>query len=126
MRRDTAGTEDVGEDIGFRTIPIGGEEVVLVGDAAGRDDEGGKTLVIELGGVFSDANVIGAEDEHGVGWNGLVPELMKIEDEGGAALGLLGHRVDGVSRKIHSEPIYFVCDSQNFFRSFRCRLGRAQ
>ena len=67
--------------------------------------------MIELGCVFSDANVIGAEDEHGVGWNGLVPELMKIEDEGSAALGLLGHRVEGVSRKIHSEPIYFVGDS---------------
>jgi len=70
---------------------VRGQQIGLMGDAAGGDEERGEALMIKLRRVGGDAEVVGAEHEHGVGRGRLVRQLVIGEDLGGEADGFRGH-----------------------------------
>ena len=93
VRRDAEGDGLVRVHFGFGFVPVGGEEVTLVGHAAGADERAPETLVIEAGGKAGDAKVVSAEDDDYVGGNGVVLELEIVPDDAGGRQGGLVHLV---------------------------------
>ena len=83
------GDGDFGEHLGFGAGPAGCEEVVLVSDSAGEDEERGESAVVEAGGEDGDAEIVGAEGDDGVGRAGLLAQvLVVVPDDTGQVEGI--------------------------------------